>query len=488
VAFDLGAIFVFGIAGLLFASLLRARWRAWSLLAGCVVAVYWLQPALPIRFSDYILPTLTIGLAVVGWWFTRRPDDPAQAATLREDGVTLAFIAALVVGLSFMRFVEADFRLTASRPPEPLVVAGVLAAAGVPIALSARRLPARVRPRALTVAILAIVALFVVLKAGPLAVEASRVWRGLAGQDTSLANSADLNWLGFSYVAFRLIHTLRDRQTGILPALSLREYVTYAIFFPSLTAGPIDRAERFAQDLRGLPGLIGLDAARIAGGLARIAIGLFKKFVLADSLAQGMALNAVNAAQVTSTPGLWLLLYGYGLRLYFDFAGYTDIALGMGILFGIRLPENFDRPYLKTSLTAFWQSWHMTLSRWARFYVFTPLSRWLLTRAAKPSPTLIVLAAQLATMAVIGLWHGIAPNFLAWGMWHAIGLFAHKQWSDRTRRWYRSLGNHPARKRAWSAFTWFITFHYVVVGWVWFVLPDVGQAASSLAKLFGAGW
>ena len=96
-----------------------------------------------------------------------------------------------------------------------------------------------------------------------------------------------------------------------------------------------------------------------------------------------MSLTAQNAAQTQSTVWLWVLLYGYGLRLYFDFSGYTDIAIGIGILFGITLPENFKRPYLKTTLTAFWQSWHMTLSSWARFYVFSPFSRWMLMRRAQ---------------------------------------------------------------------------------------------------------
>jgi alginate O-acetyltransferase complex protein AlgI len=333
--------------------------------------------------------------------------------------------------------------------------------------------------------ILLVAGLFVVLKTEPLATEVGRWWRGLTGQDISLASPVDLNWLGFSYVAFRLIHTLRDRQTGLLPAMSLREYVTYVIFFPSFVAGPLDRAERFKEDLLGLPGIRGLDAARFADGLWRIATGLFKKFVIADSLAQGLSLNAMNAAQAQTALGLWVLLYGYALRLFFDFSGYSDIAIGLGILFGVRLPENFDRPYLKTSITAFWQSWHMTLSNWARFYVFTPLSRWLLTRAQRPSPVLIVLSTQIATMVVIGLWHGVTPNFVIWGIWHALGLFAHKQWSDRTRKWYRGLNGKPWQKRAWTAVTWLVTFQFVVIGWVWFALPDTGQAVRTLAGLFG---
>ena len=306
----------------------------------------------------------------------------------------------------------------------------------------------------------------------------------LTAQDLTIAAPLDLTWLGFSYIAFRLIHTLRDRQTGLLPALSLREYATYILFFPAIIAGPIDRAERFVQDFRALPGLNGLDAARYYQSFSRIVIGLLKKFIIADSLAQGLSLTPSSAAQATSTAGLWLLLYGYALRLYFDFGGYTDIAIGIGLLFGVQLPETFRRPYQQTSLAAFWQSWHITLSNWVRFYVFSPLSRHLLRRQPHPSPIVIVLITQITTMIVIGLWHGISLNFFIWGLWHGLGLFVHKHWSDRTRHWYRAVQAQPWPRRLWVFGAWFLTFHYVVLGWVWFLLPDPRLALLTFAKLF----
>jgi D-alanyl-lipoteichoic acid acyltransferase DltB (MBOAT superfamily) len=229
--------------------------------------------------------------------------------------------------------------------------------------------------------------------------------------------------------------------------------------------------------------LRGFDAARWAEGLGRIALGIGKKFVIADTLALGMTLTPENAAQVTSTPALWALLYGYALRLYFDFAGYSDIAIGLALLFGVRLPENFSAPYTKTSITAFWQNWHMTLSAWARAYIFSPLSRALLMRRLPPMT--VVLIAHLTTMGVIGLWHGITVNFAIWGAWHGLALFIHKQWSDRTRRWFRGLGAHPARKRAWTLFAWLLTLHTVTLGWVWFALPDPAVALRVLGGLFG---
>ena len=497
--FDLTTITIFIVGALLYAAFLPARLCGWALLIASVVLIYRFQPPLPIRFSDFILPTTTLVLTVACWWFTRIPatvaPDGTPSNTVREDRLTFGLMAALVLGMSLMRFVDADYRLTASRPPDPLLVVISLAlvtAIILGVSLLVRRISTpdnqpRVKKRTLTIMTLIILVLFVLLKSAPLATEVSRFWRGQTGQDTTLATFVDLNWLGFSYVAFRLIHTLRDRQTGLLPALTLREYVTYVIFAPAYTAGPIDRAERFVEDLRALPEKIGLDGGRFSEGFTRIALGAFKKFVIADSLAMGMALNPTNATQTHSALGMWLLLYGYALRLYFDFGGYSDVAIGIGILLGIKLPENFNRPYLRTNITVFWQSWHATLSAWARWYIFSPLSRWLLSRKPKPSPTLIVLITQTATMITIGMWHGISLNFLVWGLWHGVGLFVHKQWTDRTRKWYRGLNDKPAQKRAWTLVGWFLTFHFVVLGWVWFALPSLDQSLHVLGGLLGIG-
>jgi D-alanyl-lipoteichoic acid acyltransferase DltB (MBOAT superfamily) len=495
---NLLTLLIFGGTTVLYTTLLPTKWRETALLVSSVIILYWLQPFNPIRFSGYILPTVTISLVVLGWWVTQKqppggsePPGGLAQRLKKEDRATLLVIAGLVLAISFLRFLPQDLRPIANRPPSPVWVAAGLVVVGIWGGLMIKDLRLKIGWRTPILnhqsLIIIILALFIILKTDWLATAVAHLWRTLTQQDASLASAADLTWLGFSYVAFRLLHTLRDRQTGQLPALTLREYATYVLFFPAITAGPIDRAERFVTDLRALPRMTGLDAARFADGLTRIGTGLFKKFVIADSLALGMSLDGVNVALVHSTGHLWLLLYGYAFRLFFDFSGYTDIAIGLGLLFGVRLPENFRRPYHQTSLTAFWQSWHITLSDWARFYVFTPLSRAVLRRKPRPSPMLIVLSAQLATMVTIGLWHGVSLNFLIWGLWHGAGLFIHKQWSNRTRKWYRGLAEKPAQKWGWTAVSWFLTFHYVVIGWVWFVLPDPVLAVQTILKLFGGG-
>ncbi|MDW8298144.1 MAG: MBOAT family O-acyltransferase [Anaerolineae bacterium] len=474
-------VLIFTAAAFLY-RLLPSAWRAWTLLIGSLVAIYLLQPALPLPPMDYALPTLTLTLALIGWWLTRPPE--AEQLT-RDDLATLGVTVGAALIIALIGTLDTVLRLTPSPTPPffdallAFVGIGIVLTAGQPLVTSAEQ-----RKAVIPVFITILVGLFVVLKSAPLTDGLAAWLRANADRPLTVAGALDLGWLGFSYVAFRLIHTLRDRQSGKLPALSLREYLTYLIFFPAYTAGPIDRAERFVKDYRALPLL---DARRATEGLGRIAAGILKKFVVADTLAL-IALDPLSASRAETTLGLWLLVYAYAFRLYLDFSGYSDIAIGIGKLYGTDLPENFALPYLKSNITAFWQSWHITLSNWARFYVFMPLSRYMVTRKRKPPTWLAVLIGQLGTMLTIGLWHGIALNFVIWAVWHGVGLWLHKQYSDRTRDFYASLNDKPTLRRIVYIAGVLITFHYVAIGWVWFALSDAGQGMQVFRRLFGVGW
>ncbi len=215
-------------------------------------------------------------------------------------------------------------------------------------------------------------------------------------------------------------------------------------------------------------------------------MGLFKKFALADTLAL-VALNPLNAGQVHGTGWTWLLLYAYAFQIYFDFSGYTDIAIGLGLLLGGRLPENFLAPYAKPNLTQFWNAWHITLTQWFRAYYFNPLVRWLRTRRVRLTPTAMLLLTQVSTMALIGLWHGVAWNFIAWGLWHGLGLFVQNRWTDLTRPWFAARSFSPGVQRGLHIAALLLTFHYVALGWVWFALPDLSAALAVFGKLLGVG-
>jgi D-alanyl-lipoteichoic acid acyltransferase DltB (MBOAT superfamily) len=277
-----------------------------------------------------------------------------------------------------------------------------------------------------------------------------------------------------------LLHTLRDHQSSRLPALTLAEYVNYVIFFPSFTAGPIERAERFMPGLRNPIPLAGQDWVE-AG--KRFFIGLFKKFILADALAL-ISLNDILAGQVKSPAWMWFFLYAYSLRIYFDFSGYTDIAIGLARIMGIRLPENFASPYFKPSLTQFWNSWHMTLTQWFRAYFFNPLTRALRGRGC--AAPLIIFITQISTMVLIGLWHGVTWNFFLWGIWHGLGLFLQNRWSEfmQTRM---NAPLPPHRQLILNAMGMFLTFNFVSLGWLFFVLSSPSLALKTLGFLFGVG-
>lgn len=459
-------IFIFAALGLAAGRLYLRLSRAWLLFAASVLAVFWLQPASLIRNLPFLLPVASLGLAFLVWALTQ----PKEYKATRQDWSAAVVVIAIALVVSAVRFLDPIADLFAVRPPRLDVAAIALAAAAL-LAPAAWWL--RGRNAILNVAALLIVAILVVLKASPLAQAASAALRGFAGQDPALASPLDFGWLGFSYIAFRLIHVLRDRVAGRLPQVSLRDFVTYIVFFPALSAGPIDRVERFTPQLHNDFLLTG---ERLLAAGQRLVTGLFIKFVLADGLAY-FALNATNAHQVSSSGWMWVLLVSFAFRIYCDFAGYTHIAIGLGMLFGVVLPENFERPYLKPNLTAFWNSWHITLAQWFRAYWFNPLTRWLRTHAVPV--WLVILAGQLSTMALIGLWHGIAWNFLAWGAWHGAGLFIHNQWASFAKA--RSLPSSP-----WlSSGSTVLTFAFVTIGWVWFALPTPQDAAWVFGVLFG---
>ena len=444
--------------------------RNWAAFAVSVWALFWLQPASAVRNLDFWLPTASVALVAVVWAWTL----PAQnAPSRRESIVDGIFLTALVAAIAALRYVPAlSTLLTRTRPPE---ITTVLAAVVLVLGICAAA--ARVRgPRAWAAGLGLLIALLVLQKFAPTSEVISVVLRSLQGQSAAQASALDWRWLGFSYIAFRLMSVLRDRAFGRLPAMRLREFVTYAVFAPALPAGPIDRPDRFLKDLRApyAPNL-----ALLAEAGERLLIGAFKKFALADTLAL-IALSDANAAHLR-TGWAWLPVYAYALRIYFDFSGYTDMALGIGRLLGVRLPENFATPYFKPNLTQFWNSWHMSLSQWFRAYWFNPLTRALRVRGWEQAP--IVLLGQVSTMMFIALWHGVTTNFALWGAWHSVGLFVHNRWADFARGRSSFVSENPALQRAVNVVGTIMTFHFVALGWVWFALSTPAAALHVLRAL-----
>jgi alginate O-acetyltransferase complex protein AlgI len=468
-------ILIVAAASLLWGLVMRERGRSYFLLIASVLVIFWLQPALPLRGFDFWIPIATLTITVFSWYITATEESRRE----KKNWITISILAGIALLLNLTRFLPFDSILTPSRPPQTLTLMLVLASSGIIFFLVTRL--ARFNATLLTISIIGLMAVFLALKIPALAYWVSYGIRSVTNQSLAEAKITDLRWLGFSYVAFRIIHTLRDRQMGRLPTVNLAEYVTYVIFFPAFSAGPIDRIERFIKDLR-KTSIVGNDELLIAG--QRFMIGLFKKFVVADALAL-IALNDTNAIQVHSTGWMWILLYAYAFQIYFDFSGYTDIAIGISKFLGIQLPENFSAPYQKPNLTQFWNNWHMTLTQWFRAYFFNPVTRWLRSwKKPMPAPVMIALT-QIATMLLIGFWHGVTWNFALWGLWHGVGLFIHNRWSDMTKVRAGEWAITPFRKNILNISGVVITFNFVALGWIFFALSSTSTSMQVFLKLFG---
>ncbi|MEO8357228.1 MAG: MBOAT family O-acyltransferase [Chloroflexota bacterium] len=457
-------------AALLVGTLTRGAWRTYLLLAISVFAVYWLQPAIPLRSFDFWLPSITLALIVLIWFMTSRPG----AWRARSNLIALFIIATVATLVDLSRYFLPD-SLSVTTPPRFILF--IAFATLITVGIASITWISRRAVLILAVVIAVLITLLVILKTPSLSLQGSIFFRTLTNRPIESALATDLRWLGFSYIAFRLIHVLRDKQMGRLPDLTLAEFGTYVVFFPTLAAGPIDRAERFAQDLRKD---FALNQEETLVAVQRLALGLFKKFVIADTLAL-IALNDALAEQVRTTGWMWIILYAYAFQIYFDFSGYTDIAIGMARLVGIKLPENFAAPYTKPNLTQFWNSWHMTLTQWIRSYFFNPFNRWL--RGPKSIPAwMMILIGQIATMLIIGLWHGVTINFIFWGLWHGLGLFLQNRWSDFAKTRFNT--NNPRMQRALQIGGVLLTFHFVVLGWVFFALSSPSLSWQVFEKLF----
>src|SRR5436309_8596371 len=276
--------------------------------------------------------------------------------------------------------------------------------------------------------------------------------------------------LGISFFTFQQIAYLVDVMRGARVERDIVSYTLFVSFFPHLIAGPlVHHAEMIPQFKRGRSGRSALLAAR---GLAIFAAGLFKKVVIADNLAQFVSpvFAHLDAGGGVTTPWAWLATLAYSLQIYFDFSGYSDMAIGLALLFGIRLPVNFRSPYQATSIIEFWRRWHITLSRFLRDYLYIPLGGNRLGETRR-------FQNLLVTMLLGGLWHGAAWNFVIWGGLHGLYLCINHLW----RAW---RGGVPASMPA-KGLCWALTFFAVVIAWVFFRAKTAAGAWQMLGSLFG---
>lgn len=269
--------------------------------------------------------------------------------------------------------------------------------------------------------------------------------------------------VGISFFTFQGMSYGMDLYRGrIQPARNLIDFACYLTLFPQLIAGPIVRFSWMAGQLTQRT----LSAAQTAYGARRFILGLSKKVLLADALAH---VSDVYLVETGGGAAVWLGMTAFSLQIYFDFSGYSDMAIGLASLFGFRLPENFDHPYQARGLYDFWRRWHMTLSAWLRDYLYIPLGGSRCSRGRR-------LRNLLVTFLLCGLWHGADWTFVLWGGYHGLLLMAERPFRSRL-----------ARLPSWLLLP--ATNLLVIVGWVLFKAPNLDQARRWLTAMFTfSGW
>lgn len=269
--------------------------------------------------------------------------------------------------------------------------------------------------------------------------------------------------VGISFYTFQGISYLIDvYREEVPPESSLGHMTLYIALFPQLIAGPIVRYQEVADRLDDRSET----TDQVSGGAVRFLLGLGKKVLLSNALAQIADRTFSCSPQALSVVMAWFGLISYALHIYYDFSGYSDMAIGLGRIFGFRFPENFNYPYISRSLSEFWQRWHMTLSAWFRDYLYIPLGG---NRRGRGRTILNLLIVWAAT----GLWHGAAFTFLTWGIYWGILLVGEKF------LWKRFLARLPGvLQHCYALF-------FILLGWVWFRAPGMTGAVGYMTALFG---
>ncbi len=277
--------------------------------------------------------------------------------------------------------------------------------------------------------------------------------------------------LSISFVTFTLISYVIDVYRERYPVeRSFSTLSGLVLFFPHLIAGPILRPHELLPQLNKPKSIRRSIKPRVVFGSVFFTLGILKKVIFADSISPSVDV-VFSSLDEFSVLDYWFAIYGFGLQIYCDFSGYTDMAIGLALMLGIRLPENFQHPYTSASIVEFWRRWHITLSNWLRDYIYIPLGG---NRGHYRKQMINILI----TMAIGGLWHGASWTFVLWGLMHGAGI-AVVHGFRRTK--LSVIFNHFPR---WVSV--FITFNFVMFTWVLFRAPDMVTAQRVVVGAFTA--
>jgi alginate O-acetyltransferase complex protein AlgI len=445
----------------------------WFVLIMCLFVLLWLQPISTIRSYDFWIPLISITLGIISWFIIVKKDEKEK----NENIFTLFFIFILVIATSLLRFLPfLKFQKIYSIPKLFWVIVYLILISMLLYIINIYKQGKYL----LWFVTGLIIFVFVLLKNEFISLKISYFLRKINDQSTNLATASEITWIGYSYFSFRLIHTIIDSQKKGGFNVSLKSYLIYLFYFPALLAGPIEKINNFISEITSSPRSRNEDF--IDAG-ERITHGLFQKFIIADTLAK-ISFSTKLVGDVNSSLWMWILVFSYSFRIYFDFTGYTNLAIGISRILGIRLSENFNKPLRSPTLTMFWNNWHITLTQWFRAYYFNPMTRALKIKFKSINQKYILGFMQISTMVLIGLWHGISYNFLAWGAWNGIGLFVQNTAS-------KSILEKSEKKipfwqisRFTRAVSITLTFVFISLGWVWFAFPNINSSLQVFGILF----
>jgi alginate O-acetyltransferase complex protein AlgI len=271
--------------------------------------------------------------------------------------------------------------------------------------------------------------------------------------------------LGISFFTLMQVMYLVDCYENVLPALGLFDYATFVSFFPYILSGPLAKAKRMVHQFGDFGGAPGERAALITRGLFLFAIGFSKKVLFADSFASVANLGFAVGGRASAIEA-WIFSVAYTLQIYFDFSGYSDMAIGSAMLLGVELPRNFDAPLRSKSIIEFWQRWHITLSSFITTYLYTPI-----LRSFRKATLATASVAALLAMVIAGVWHGPTWNFALFGLLHGAGLVTNQYWRKKR------MPKLPVFA------SWLLTFLLVNVAFIFFrsrTIYDGLQMATAL--------
>ena len=472
---DLLVILISIAVCVIYRSIFGNKHLAWFILIFSIVNLFYFQPVSGIQHLDFWIPSLTLFIAITSWLAVTDQEIISTRSTL----TTFAVITAVFVIFAILRYTVYSSILKIINIPnlDSILLFIIPSALGIYFYSKLKKKGWLIIPL-----IFLLLIIFLIVKNNFLSLGASQLFRSITDQALSLASAKEIVWIGYSYFAFRLMHVLIDANKRGKSNMPLNEFLGYLLFFPALLAGPIMRKEDFHKEINDQPEKwqVGL-----GDSFERISIGLFQKFILADTLAL-LSMNSQLVQNINSAGWMWMVVILYAFRIYFDFNGYTHITIGIGLLLGIKLPENFNQPLRSPNLTIFWNRWHITLTQWFRAYYFNPLTRFFRRNVKFLAQNLILAFLQISTMILIGFWHGVDWNFLFWGLWIGCGLFFQNQLTGLFKK------NSAEGKAFWQLHpiahitSVGFTFIYISLGWIWFTLEDISSSLYVFKHCLGS--